>query len=852
MEEQVMKSLNNPQDRTMMDHLMKFWSGDSSLKKDICGWVEQEAQQAQFANLPANIHPALFHALKKNGIEFLYSHQALSWEKVVAGGNVVITTGTASGKSLCYQLPILQSALTSPQSTSLLIFPTKALAQDQLNALQHLIAGFDDVMQDLPLVKAAIYDGDTPTAQRQQIRRNTRVLITNPDMLHMAMLPHHTLWDTFFSNLRFVVIDEIHMYRGVFGSNIINLLRRLKRVCGFYGVKPQFIMTSATIANPEEHAGNLIEEPVHWIKESGSPKGSKHFILLNPPVIHPELGIRQSPAIQAIRLTSDLLAFQQQTLIFVRTRRAVEILIKELKNRFPDINIQAYRSGYLPGERRQIEGQLRSGETRVAVATNALELGIDIGGMNAVLLVGYPGTIAATVQQSGRAGRKKDSSVAVLIASQNPLDQYLMKHPEFLLDRTPEQARCDPDNLLILLGHLRCAAFELPFRDGEHFGKVPDTLVQGLLMFLVNDKQLHKSNDSYFWTADKYPADNLNLRTGAGMVVSLKAEIEGKLTTVGTVDAPSAIWMVHPDAVYLHQGESYLVRELDLELGQAVLQTVSVDYYTEPRNETTIEFANATQSATTTGSFRFYGDIRVQNKVTGYKKVRWSTNEILESFNLDMPPNTLDTTGYWFTLEQVVLETLRNLDSWSSDSNQYGLDWPKIRKAILQRDGYQCVLCGSRMEESSLHIHHKTPFRTFTNPIEANQPWNLVTLCPTCHHRAELVVRTRSGLNGLKYVLLNLAPLFVMCDPTDLGSFADPKAGFADNKPAVMVYDQVPGGIGLSQALFQTHEQLLSGSRDLVSGCPCEDGCPGCVGPAGENGTGGKIETLTILKALTE
>lgn len=836
--------------RSMIDHLVKFWSNDPTFNSYVCSWVQQPEQSAQQVSLPSGVHPALARALVKNGIEFLYSHQSESWNCITAGSNAVITTGTASGKSLCYQLPILQTALTSPQASALLIFPTKALAQDQLSSLRHLIFGLETELQVSTSIKAAIYDGDTPAAQRQQIRKKTRILITNPDMLHMAMLPHHTLWDTFFSNLRFVVIDEIHIYRGVFGSNITNLLRRLKRICMFYGAKPQFIMTSATIANPEEHASNMIEEPVSWIKQNGSPRGSKHFILINPPVIHPELGIRQSPTVQSLRLTSDLLAYQQQTLIFVRTRRAVEILYKELQNNFPGINIQSYRSGYLPAQRRQIEFQLRNGVTRVAVATNALELGIDIGGMNAVLLVGYPGSVAATVQQAGRAGRKKDSSVAVLIASQNPLDQYLMKHPEFLLDCSPEQARCDPDNLLILLGHLRCAAFELPFHDGEHFGKVDNTLVQGLLMFLMKDKQVYKSNDSYYWTADNYPADNLNLRTSVGMVISLKAEIDGKMATIGTVDAPSAIWMVHPDAIYLHQGESYLVRELDLELGQAVLQHVTVDYYTEPRNEITIEFATATQFAATPECTHLFGDIRIQNKVTGYKKIRWSTSEILESFSLDMPPNTLDTTGYWFTLEQPVVETLRKLDSWSGDSNQYGTDWPKTRKAVLQRDGYKCVLCGSHVAEGNLHIHHKTPFRTFSNPNEANQPWNLITLCPSCHRRAELVVRTRSGLNGLRYVMLNLAPLFVMCDPTDLGSFADPKAGFAENKPAVMIYDQVPGGIGLSRALYQIHDQLLAGCRDLVDGCLCEDGCPGCVGPAGENGTGGKIETLTLLKAL--
>ncbi len=334
---------------------------------------------------------------------------------------------------------------------------------------------------------------------------------------------------------------------------------------------------------------------------------------------------------ECIQLTSDLLAFNLQTLIFLRTRRAVELLYKQLLEKFPDVNIQSYRSGYLPAERRKIEGQLRSGETRVVVATNALELGIDIGGINCVILVGYPGTIAATIQQAGRAGRTCDTAMAVLIASQNPLDQFLMKHPDYLLGRPPEQARCDPNNLLILLAHLRCATFELPFQDGEGFGSASNTLVQGLLMFLVGDNQVHHSENSFFWAADKYPADTLNLRTTAGNVISLKSVSDERISTIGSVDAPSALWMVHPDAVYLHQGDSYIVRKLDLENGQALLEPANVDYYTEPRNETEVIFANSIQVMRHSGVTHNYGDIRLSSKVVGYKKIQWSTQEILSN-----------------------------------------------------------------------------------------------------------------------------------------------------------------------------------------------------------------------------
>lgn len=835
-----------------MDRLLSFWKAEPEILQDTCSWVSQPQRAAQYADFPASLHPALISVLQEQGVSRLYSHQQEAWQQIEENKNIVLTTGTASGKSLCYQLPILQAAIISPTPTALMLFPTKALAQDQLESLNRFTVNLERYFPEVPVIQASIFDGDTPTTSRKQIRSTARALLTNPDMLHMAMLPHHTLWERLFSNLRFIVIDEIHIYRGVFGSNIINVLRRLKRICHFYGAAPQFIMTSATIANPVKHAENLIEDGVTWINQNGSPQGERHFLMVNPPIIHPELGIRLNPASASLRLTSDLLANKQQTLIFLRTRRAVELLYRQLNTMFPDVNIHAYRSGYLPFERRKIEKQLRSGETRVVVATNALELGIDIGGINAVLMVGYPGTVAATIQQAGRAGRKTDTAVAVLIASQNPLDQYLMSHPEFLLEKSPEQARCDSNNVLILLGHLRCAAFELPFQMDEHFGNAPDTLTQGLLMFLVKDNQLHNSGEAYYWAADQYPADGLNLRTSAGQVINLKVNTAGKTTILGTVDAPSAIWMVHPDAIYLHQGESYLVRELDLELCQASLEPVSVDYFTEARNEVSIEYAHPILSERVSKISRYFGDIRVVNKVSGYKKIRWSTLETLGVYPLDLPPNTLDTSGYWFSLDENIIDSLRNLDSWSGDAIDYGTDWKNTRLHVLQRDGFKCALCGNTGTSESLHIHHKTPFRNFLFASDANQLWNLIPLCPACHRRAEMVVRTRSGLSGLRYVLLNLAPLLVMCDPTDLGSFADPKAEFADGKPAVLLYDQIPGGIGLSQALYQSHEKLLESSLELVNDCSCEKGCPGCIGPAGENGSGGKIETLTLLKAIVQ
>jgi DEAD/DEAH box helicase domain-containing protein len=639
----------------------------------------------------------------------------------------------------------------------------------------------------------------------------------------------------------------------VFGSHLANLIRRLQRIAAFYGSYPQFILTSATIANPRDLAERLIEQPVKLIEEDGSPSGEKTFLLYNPPVINPDLGLRASSLLESQRLLSDLLAYQVQSITFTITRRSVELLLKYLRENQPDIAhlVEGYRSGYLPNERRAIEKNLREGITRCVIATNALELGIDIGSIDAAVIVGYPGSIASTRQQAGRSGRKTDSSLAVLVASASPIDQYLVRHPEYLFDRNPEQALIDPDNLLILLQHLRCAAFELPFRKGDPFGRVDPNLLDGLLTALTQTGDVHSSRDRFFWTADQYPASQVSLRSSSPDSVKLQAEIEGRVQIIGIVDRPSALWMVRPQAVYLHGGQSYFVEDLDLESHLAQLQRKELDYYTEPQQNTIIEKIVDIQNDVIAGGSKNYGEIKVTTQVTGFRKVRWYTRENLGEGHLDLPPSELITNGYWIALGPETVDALRKMGLWSNDPNNYGPGWDNLRMAIRVRDQYTCQVCGTPETGKAHHVHHKIPFRQFLSIHEANRPDNLITLCPNCHQMAETNLRLRSGLAGFTYALHNLAPLFLMCDIGDLGAHYEPLSPLADGYPVTVIYDMVPAGIGLSQKLFEIGETVIKEALLLVSQCECPDGCPSCVGPAGENGTGGKAESLAILNALS-
>jgi len=853
--------------------LLQHWKEDSKTGPNITTWRVLPARPAVMVDFPEDMPAELVTVLRKRGIHSLFSHQADAWVNSRRGENVVLATGTASGKTLAYNLPVVAAILENSNAKALYLFPTKALTQDQNSGLAGLMersSGFS--------VKSAIYDGDTPQAQRSLIRKNANIVFSNPDMLHTGILPHHTNWAEFFRNLRFVVIDEMHTYRGVFGSHVANVIRRLKRVSRFYGSTPQFILTSATIANPADLAQKLIEDSVINVDVDGSARGERHFLIYNPPVIDEALGLRKSAIQESVRLSQDILQQGVQSVVFARSRRSVEILLKYIQeagySRGADrlnpaqpssiAGLRGYRSGYLPAERREIEKGLRDGSVRMVVATNALELGIDIGGLGAAVLVGYPGTIASVMQQSGRAGRGDAPAVSVLVATPNPLDQFLAHHPEYFFARSPEQALVNPDHLLILLNHLRCALFEYPFEKGEKFGSLD---VGEFLDFLASNNEAHVSSDKYFWMADDYPAASVSLRSASPDNIILHAEDGQGPRIIGEIDLESAAWMVHPHAIYLHEGQQYFVQDLDYETHAATLIPVALDYFTEALKETTVNLFSLVESAATPAGIKAYGDLQVTTQVTAFRKKMWYSGEILGQEPLVLPPSELQTTGYWITISDETVQTLAKNGLWTNSPNDYGPEWSKIREKVRARDAFTCQVCGSVEGVRQHDVHHKIPFRQFIRTglessktmaltgskeliARANSLDNLVTLCPPCHHKTEQNVRMRSGLAGLASVLGQLAPLFLMCDSGDLGIYYDPQAAFTDGAPVVVLYDLVPAGIGFSQKLFEMHTDLVIRALELVRECSCEDGCPSCVGPSGENGVGGKQETLAILQEL--
>jgi DEAD/DEAH box helicase domain-containing protein len=844
--------------------LLAHWQADPDTGPNFAAWQTAPLRRAELRPFPPDLPPALGSILHAQGIFELYSHQAEAWAHARAGENVALATGTASGKTLAYNLPVLAALLADPDARALYLFPTKALAQDQLSVLQRR-GGLGRGAANLPV---AIYDGDTPQGQRSTIRKKARLVLSNPDMLHTGVLPHHTNWQDFIEHLKFVVVDEMHTYRGVFGSHVANVLRRLKRIASFYGADPRFMLASATIGNPQDLAERLIESPVHLIARDGSARGPRHFLIYNPPVTDPALGLRKSAILESVRLSQDLLAGDVQTVIFARARRTVEMVLTYLQapgTAAPKSTgalrglesgtaaIRGYRSGYLPSQRREIERGLRDGSVKTVVATNALELGIDVGGLGAALLIGYPGTVASALQQAGRAGRGLEPAAAVLVASPSPLDQFLAHHPDYLFGRSPENALINPDHLLILLNHLRCAAFELPFQKGEGFGALGGATVGEYLDFLSTTGELHESKDKFFWMADSYPAAAISLRSASAVSFSLQLAGD-RPATIGLVDAESALWMAHPGAIYLHEAQQYFVESLDLDQKIARLLPIESDYYTEPLRETSVQVLSVLgEERTGEKGTKAYGEIKVTTQVTGFRKLRWYSRENLGQETLDLPPSDLQTTGYWLSLSEPVIEALRAEGAWTNDPNDYGPGWARIRDAVRKRDGYRCQVCGAPETGSRQHdVHHKIPFRAFTSATDANRPENLVTLCPSCHRKVEQNVRIRSGLAGLGTVLASLAPLFLMCDPGDIGTHTEPVPTSGFEQPAVLLYDLVPAGIGFSQKLFELHGELLQRALELVEECPCADGCPSCVGPGGENGAGGKAETLALLRKLVQ
>ncbi|PSH03596.1 MAG: helicase [Acidobacteria bacterium] len=748
------------------------------------------AREATFCPMPDWVRPELREAYEAKGIAQLYSHQAATAELVHGGKNAVVVTPTASGKTLCYNLPVLNQVLENPDTRSLYLFPTKALAQDQLAELHDLAHRLDDRFG------VYTYDGDTPSDARRAIRERGHIVLTNPDMLHTGILPHHTKWMRLFENLRYIVIDELHTYRGVFGSHLANVLRRLQRIALFYGSDPQFICCTATIANPGELASQLTERRIEVVQENGAPSGEKLFVFYNPPMIDRNLGIRRSYVKEATRLANELLARKLQTIVFANSRLQTEVILTYLQHRNQPKPgqmepIRGYRGGYLPRERREIEHGLREGRIRGVVTTSALELGIDIGSLDACVMAGYAGSIASTWQRAGRAGRRSGTSCAVFVASSAPLDQFIVQHPDYFFGSSPEHGHIQPDNLEILVNHLKCAAFELPLSPDEKFGGVdlPD-----LCERLAEAGFLHKSGENWHWVEESYPADTISLRSVTSdnfIIIDITGGDSGKPEVIGEVDFTSALTTVHEKAIYIHQGQQYHVEGLDFDHRKAYVKRVNVDYYTDAIRYTQVRVLEIEEELASPGpAAHAHGDVLVRSQVVGFKKIKFFTNENIGAGKLELPENEMHTTSFWVTLNHELLQSL---------------------------------------------------------------PFSLSD--------------RQSGIFGLLHALASVATLLLMCDRGDLGTaIGERMAGTGSEaewqefsasamekeffEPNLYVYDAYPGGIGFSEPLFRAYDTLLTQTRELIEACPCENGCPSCVGPAGENSERTKEAALAILAKL--
>ncbi|WP_462411993.1 DEAD/DEAH box helicase [Neobacillus sp. Marseille-QA0830] len=638
--------------RKNLQEIIQELKSSEMFKDNIVTWHTIPETKAQTVPMPENLHPLLKDALQQKGIEQLYTHQRTAYDKITSGKSVVAVTPTASGKTLCYNLPVLQTILQNSNARALYMFPTKALAQDQKSEINEIIqaAGID--------INSYTYDGDTPANIRQRVRQAGHVVITNPDMLHSAILPHHTKWVSLFENLKFVVIDELHTYRGVFGSHVANVIRRLKRICEYYGSHPVFICTSATIANPLELAERLTEEPMELIDNNGAPSGTKHFVFYNPPIVNKPLNIRRSATLEVRRIAGELLKNKIQTIVFARSRVRVEIILTYLqelvKNQLGPKSIMGYRGGYLPTERRKIEKGLRSGDIYGVVSTNALELGVDIGQLQVCIMTGYPGTISSAWQQAGRAGRRHGEALVIMVASSSPLDQYIIQHPDYFFNKSPETARIQPDNLIILIDHLKCAAYELPFKKGEAFGTVE---TEELLEYLTEERVLYQNGNKWYWMNDSFPAHNISLRSASQEnVVIVDITDVAKARVIGEMDRFSSMTLLHEEAIYLHQGTQYQVEKLDWEEKKAFVREVAVDYYTDANLAVQLKVLEMDRTQSNPASEVGFGDVSVRAMATIFKKIKFETHENIGSGPIHLPEEELHTNAAWVSLNKPLTE----------------------------------------------------------------------------------------------------------------------------------------------------------------------------------------------------
>jgi DEAD/DEAH box helicase domain-containing protein len=812
---------------------------DADLPDEVVTAVRRmPAADGRYAPVPPGVDARLAEALAGRGITRLYTHQAAAVSHALAGESVVVTTPTASGKTLCYNIPVLNAILRDSSTRALYLFPTKALAQDQLAELDRLAQVLNEAAGlDLGVFT---YDGDTPQDARRAIRARAQVVLTNPDMLHSGILPHHPKWARLFENLRFIVIDELHAYRGVFGSHLANVLRRLRRICHHYGSDPIFVCSSATIANPKELAEGLTERPFELVEESGAPRGEKYFFFVNPPIVNKQLGIRRSYTQETRRVALEFLRRGLQIIVFAQSRLVTEILTRYLKDTVQgppgaDDVVRGYRGGYLPNRRREIEKGLRDGEVRAVVATSALELGIDIGALDVAVLAGYPGTIAATWQRAGRAGRRAGQSAAVLVASSAPLDQYVVRNPSYFFDASPEHALINPDNLQILLAHIKCAAFELPFGTTEVFGRES---VQEILRILSEEGLVHLAEAQapgeeahWHWTSESYPADAISLRSVSSdnFVV---VDSTDATRVIGETDFTSAPSVLHEKAIYIVEGTLYQVERLDFENRKAFVRQVDCDYYTDairhdrvtildtfetdagqdaqarrlaPRGQGDV--APASVPAHSVQAPWSHGEVHVVSRVVGFKKIKFYTNENVGSGELDLPEQEMHTTGCWFTIPRRVMTAL----PYGGDDRRDGV----VGLAFAGRQVAQLLLMCDR-HDIGVSIGNGT-----AQDVPQATPGGAAERAPGAGAVARLGRARAAGQAPVDY-----------------------------DEPRVFVYDNYPGGIGLSEPLFTMRQALLAKTRDLIASCPCESGCPSCVGPLGEVGPLAKTVALDILAAV--
>ncbi|MCB1326314.1 MAG: DEAD/DEAH box helicase [Leptospiraceae bacterium] len=730
-----------------LSQFLDFLGQDAHFASCISGSHTFPEAVAQTAPVPPALDGRIRESLAASGIRELYSHQAEAIDSALAGQDTVVVTPTASGKTLTFLLPIFQRKITNPQSRALLLYPTKALSQDQQAAINR----FDERMGTG--FRIYTFDGDTPAGTRQRIREAGDFVITNPDMLHSGILPHHTNWIKLFENLDFVVIDELHMYRGVFGSHVANVLRRLLRLCEFYGSRPQFLASSATIANPGEHAERLTGRTFQLVARNGAPRGRKDIIFYNPPVVNQALGVRASAIKEAAALGSYLLKNRISTIFFCRSRIHVELLFTYLRDRCPELGdrIRSYRGGYLPDERRRIERDLREGRVLGVVSTNALELGIDIGMLDVSITVGYPGSISSLLQQFGRSGRRSQNSLSILMATSDGTDQFLATHPDYFLNSNPEQAISNPDNLLIVSDHMKCAAFELPFQEGRPFGNYGAT--EEILEYLAGRGVLNHSGDRYHWMSDVYPANTFSLRTGARENFAIIDITEkSREVVIGEIDLFAAPVTVHQHAIYIHQGLQYYVEELLWEDRQARVRRINVDYYTDAQDKVDLAVLEDEPRGERHGFELHRGELMIRVKAVMFKKIKLETHENLGWGDIHTPEIEMHTQGAW------VLVPPEKEDALGIDSAALG--------AVLA---------------------------------------------------------------GAAHAMSKVAPLYVLCDPGDLRARAEVRTA-TFQLPALYFYDSLPGGLELSYRILENLPVISGAALELVQKCPCEAGCPGCIG----------------------